>query len=132
MTTQARFHIATHECYEKVISKPFPSAEELLHLDNELIGSWQAALPSFFSEAAILPPKYALCQAVMSWRLRNLRIIMYRSFVIRQALRRRTDSDTASTEAYDRCLAAAKSTIEMIADYWGRQEHNRLSAWYSL
>lgn len=132
VTSQARFHIATHDCYESVISKPFPSAAELLRLDAKHIESFKATMPSFFVEQAAVPPRYALPQAVMAWRLRNLRIIMYRPFVIRRALRRKPDADEASATAYDRCLADAKSTIEMIADFWERYEHNRLSAWYGL
>ncbi|POR36979.1 Regulatory protein GAL4 [Tolypocladium paradoxum] len=132
VATQARFHIATHECYEKVISKPFPSAEELLRLDAEHIESFKATVPSYFVEQAAVPPRYALPHAVMACRLRNLRIIMYRPFVIRRALRRKPDADEASATAYDRCLADAKSTIQMIADFWERHEHNRLSAWYGL
>lgn len=132
VATQARFHIATHECYEKVISKPFPSADELLRLDDTLIESWVATVPQCFSEKTTVPPRYAFPHAVMSWRLRNLRIIMYRPFVIRRALRRKADVDKGSGKAYDRCLADAKSTIEMISDYWKTNEHNRLAGWYCL
>ncbi|KAM5354420.1 hypothetical protein ACJ41O_001069 [Fusarium nematophilum] len=132
VATQARFHIAVHRCYDRIISKPFPSAEELLAMDTAHIQPWQASVPPYFSEGTAVPPKHALSQAVMSWRLRNLRIIMYRPFVIRRALRRRVDADEASGRAYDRCLADAKSTIEMIAEYWSRHEHNRLAAWYVL
>uniref|UniRef100_A0A0L0MZM8 Regulatory protein GAL4 n=1 Tax=Tolypocladium ophioglossoides (strain CBS 100239) TaxID=1163406 RepID=A0A0L0MZM8_TOLOC len=132
VATQARFHIETHECYEKVISKPFPSAEELLRLDSKHIESFRTTVPAYFVEQAAVPPRYALPHAVMAWRLRNLRIIMYRPFVIRRALRRKPDADESSATAYDRCLADAKSTIEMIADFWERYEHNRLSAWYGL
>lgn len=101
-------------------------------MDAELIEPWQATLPAYFSESAQVPARYALCQAVMSWRLRNLRILMYRPFVIRRALRRRPDPDEASTKAYDCCLADAKSTIQIISEYWERQDHNRLAAWYAL
>ncbi|KAL6404585.1 Regulatory protein GAL4 [Ilyonectria robusta] len=132
VATQARFHIATRECYERIISKPFPSADELLRMDSTLIETWQAAIPAYFKEQTLVPPRYALCQAVMSWRLRNLRIILYRPFVIRRALRRRADPDEANSKAYDRCLADAKSSITMIAEYWAHHEHNRLAAWYGL
>ncbi|KAI9163590.1 C6 transcription factor [Paramyrothecium foliicola] len=132
VSTQARFHIATHEIYDRVISKPFPSASELFRLEGSLIESWQAEVPSCFSETAKVPPRYALSQAVMSWRLRNLRIIMYRPFVIRRALRRKADHEESNSKAYERCLADAKSTITMIATFWDQHEHNRLAAWYGL
>lgn len=132
VATQARFHIATHKCYDRVISKPFPTAAELLRLDSELIETWKSSVPAYFSEETTVPAKYAFSQAVMAWRLRNLRIIMYRPFVIRRALRRRADSDEAVTTAYDRCLADAKSTIEKISEFLAHHEHNRLAAWYAL
>lgn len=89
-------------------------------------------MPAYFSETAKLPPRYALPQAIMAWRLRNLRIIMYRPFVIRQALRRKEDPDSAAMKAYERCLRDAKSTIEMIAEFWDSHDHDRLAAWYGL
>ncbi|KAF4993318.1 hypothetical protein FDECE_13433 [Fusarium decemcellulare] len=132
VSTQARFHVAAHRCYEKIISRPFPTAEELLRLDSEHIEPWRVSIPAYFSEQVKVPPRYALSQAVMSWRLRNLRIVMYRPFVIRRALKGRAGSDEASNKAYCRCLSDAKSSIEMIAEYWRGQEPNRLAAWYSL
>lgn len=124
--------MATHECYEKVISKPFPSATELLKLEASVIDTWLASVPSYFDRPADVPPRYALPQAVVDWRLRNLRIIMYRPFVIRRALRRKADQDPSSATAYDRCLADAQATIESISEFWSEHEHNRLSAWYGL
>lgn len=71
----------------------------------------------------------------MQWRYRNLRIIMYRPFVIRTALNARDGRDedsAASMEAYDRCLEDARITINLISQYWSKYEHNRLAAWYAL
>jgi transcriptional regulatory protein GAL4 len=101
-------------------------------MDATLIQPWKDSVPPFFADQAEVPPRYALAQAVMTWRYRNLRIIMYRPFVIRRALRRRAESDPPTEEAYGRCLADAKATVETISDYWNRHEHNRLSAWYGL
>ncbi|KAG9255844.1 uncharacterized protein F5Z01DRAFT_672492 [Emericellopsis atlantica] len=136
VATQARFHMATAECYDRVISKPLPSAAELLRLEQDTIEPWRAAVPPYFAEDIVddttLPPRYALAHAVMAWRLRNLRVIMYRPFVIRRALRRRDEADTASARAYERCLADAESTIAMIAHFWDTRAHDRLAAWYGL
>ncbi|KAF3801578.1 Acetamidase regulatory protein [Colletotrichum gloeosporioides] len=136
--TQASFHIATTPIYTRVISKPLPSADEMLRLDQDLLEPWLSSIPPYFSEAATNPPpppKYALAHAVMSWRYRNLRIIMYRPFVIRRALQardRRADDSPSNTRAYEKCLADAKATITSISDFWDRNEHNRLGAWYAL
>ena len=132
VATQARFHMATYECYDRVISKPFPTAEKLLRLDAEGIEPWQAAVPGYFSDQASIPPRYALAQAIMLWRMQNLRIIMYRPFVIRRALRRREDPDAGAARAYERCLEEAKTTIEMIAEFWDSRDHDRLAGWYGL
>ncbi|KAK7210595.1 hypothetical protein V2G26_017773 [Clonostachys chloroleuca] len=132
VATQARFNTATYQCYDRVISKPPPTAEEMLHMEATHIAPWLASIPSFFKVTAIVPLRYAHAQAVCDWRLRNLRIIMYRPFVIRKSLINGAELDPSSKEAYKRCLADAKSTIVSIAGYWATKEHNRLSAWYGL
>ncbi|KAI1777478.1 hypothetical protein F4818DRAFT_410558 [Hypoxylon cercidicola] len=134
--TQASFHIATISIYNRVISKPFPTAEELLRLDAEHIIPWIQSIPSYFSETAAVPLKFQLSHSVMQWRFRNFRIIMYRPFVIRRALHtrdgRQEDSSAASLEAYETCLDEAKHTISSIASYWEGNEHNCLASWYAL
>ncbi|KAH6682919.1 fungal-specific transcription factor domain-containing protein [Halenospora varia] len=132
--TQASFHMATNRIYARVISKPFPSAKELLQLDDTLIGDWLSNLPLYFTEHAFIPPKYSLAHAVMMWRYRNLRIIMYRPFVIRKALYARNgrDESAESFQAYERCLDEARNSIAAIRDYWSSNEHTRVAAWYAL
>ncbi|KAI0009209.1 fungal-specific transcription factor domain-containing protein [Xylariaceae sp. FL0662B] len=144
VSTQARFHTATRGIYSRVITRPFPEAEELLELDANMIQPWLAGLPSYFTEDNNdVPCVYAFAHAVNQWRYRNLRIIMYRSFVIRSALNSRDrdkdrdsrgdeDCSAASKEACDRCLEDARVTIDMISRYWAQNEHNCLAAWYAL
>ncbi|KAK2056218.1 hypothetical protein LY76DRAFT_607144 [Colletotrichum caudatum] len=132
--TQASFHIATTPIYTRVISKPLPTASEMLKLDQELLEPWRTGVPPYFSETATVPPKYALAHAVMNWRYRNLRVIMYRPFVIRRALQardRRLDDSPDNVRAFEKCLADAKATITSISEFWERNEKNRLSAWYA-
>jgi transcriptional regulatory protein GAL4 len=133
--TQAAFHMATKSIYTRVISKPFPTAKELLHLDDSLIVDWLSKLPLFFAEQAFIPTKYSFAHAVNMWRYRNFRIIMYRPFVIRKAVYARSgriDQSPESYQAYERCLEEARSTITSIQDYWNSNDHNRLAAWYAL
>lgn len=135
VSVQARFHVSTNEIYSRVISKPLPTAEEMLWLDQEFLEPWQANLPPYFNETSTVPPKYAFAHAVMKWRCRNFRIIMYRPFVIRRALNVRegvSEDSGANLRAYNRCLEEAASTINLIADYWSKCEHNNLAAWYAL
>ncbi|GJC81400.1 regulatory protein GAL4 [Colletotrichum liriopes] len=132
---KASFHIATTPIYTRVISKPLPSPDEMLRLDQELLEPWLRGVPQYFSDNATIPPKYSLAHAVMNWRYRNLRIIMYRPFVIRRALQardRRLDDSPNNDRAFEKCLAEAKATITSISEFWERNEHNRLVSWYSL
>jgi hypothetical protein len=127
--------MATYRIYTRVISKPFPTAKELLHLDDTLIGEWLSNIPLYFTEQAFTPPRYSFGHAVMMWRYRNLRIIMYRPFVIRKALyarNGRSDESLESYQAYERCLDEARNTIAAIRDYWAAHEHTRVAAWYAL
>ncbi|KAK0758787.1 hypothetical protein N5P37_008270 [Trichoderma harzianum] len=119
-----------------VHDKPLPSARELLQLEAQCIGSWAEKTPSYFSEAAAIPPNYVFSHSVMQWRWRNFRMIMYRPFVIRRALLarsgRRDNSSPESLQAYERCLEDAKQSILSISAFWATNDHNRLFAWYAL
>lgn len=134
--TQAKFHIATNPIYIRIISKPLPSAKELLQLEARCLEPWAKTTPKYFSEAASVPAKYAFAHCVIQWRWRNFRMIMYRPFVIRRALLarngRKDNLNPESLQAYDRCLYDAKQTIISISDFWASCDHIRLFAWYAL
>ncbi|KAI0969164.1 fungal-specific transcription factor domain-containing protein [Xylaria arbuscula] len=135
LVAQANFHTATTPIYCRVISKPPPSANELLSMESRLIEPWLKSLPSHFSEGTITTIKYRHAHLVMKWRLRNFRIIMYRPFVIRKALNardRRYDESPEDLRAYDICLNQAKETITSISNYVTDTKCNRLEAWYAL
>jgi transcriptional regulatory protein GAL4 len=72
----------------------------------------------------------------MDWRYRNLRIIMFRPFVIRKVLRARVQDvqqlDLATDAAVDRCLAEAKASIISIDNYWNTGRRNCMASWYAL
>ncbi|KAJ9137577.1 Regulatory protein GAL4 [Pleurostoma richardsiae] len=147
---QASFHIATAPIYTRVISKPLPSIEELTHLDQKHLAPWIENVPSYWKEGAPVASRFTLAHAVMTWRYRNFRIIMYRPIVVRRALLHARQSVTKgsgrnnngqlgdyspeSEQAYERCLEDAKFTIESISKYWEENErsHDRLAAWYAL
>ena len=121
--------------YARIISKPFPSAKELVDLDDRRISRWCSDLPPFFAKDYQVPQKYRTSQAIVMWKCQNFRIIMYRPFVIRRLLQSRQDRHEPSLEesqAYDRCLHEALSTIESVNNFWTYQQHSRLGAWYAL
>lgn len=107
-------------------------------MENDLLAPWLAQVPEWFREESVVESRYALAHAVMQWRYRNFRIIMYRPFVIRMALatsrngRMINDAPAAEVHAYNQCLADAEVTIKSISKYWTTNEHNRLAAWYAL
>lgn len=75
---QSKFHMLTNDIYTRVISMPFPSATELIRLDDTLIGKWESSVPTWYRQSSPVPPKFATSHAIMWWRLYNFRIIMYR------------------------------------------------------
>ncbi|KAI1355905.1 fungal-specific transcription factor domain-containing protein [Xylaria sp. FL0043] len=135
LIAQANFHTATTPIYCRIISKPSPSAGELLSMESRLIEPWLKGLPTYFAESTSTPLRYRHAHLVMKWRLRNFRIIMYRPFVIRKALNARDHRYNESPDdlkAYDICLNQAKETIIIISNYVAETECNRLEAWYAL
>jgi transcriptional regulatory protein GAL4 len=138
LRTQANFHLRNMQIYNCLISNPSPPVEKLISLDDELIGGWLGDLPQYFrdDDLLMLNPDFALAHSIGRWRYRNLRIIMYRQFVIRWA--DQTDSSQeqefskAEELATERCFKAAKETIFSIKFFWTYQNQTRLAAWYVL
>jgi transcriptional regulatory protein GAL4 len=133
------FHLATNQIYTRVISTPFPHPKELLELDQRLIGGWLASIPSWYSETAVIPQEFSLSHAVIIWRYRNFRIVMYRPFVIRKALQHRAGTGQKDVfpspeedQAYFCCLKEAESSIKLIHQFSRSNSHTRMSSWYAL
>lgn len=104
-------------------------------MDDQAISGWYLSLPPFFTEEAHIPPEYELSRAIVMWKYRNFKIIMYRPFVIRPFVYARQDCQDncpETAQAYARCLDEARLTILSIELFWNRQEHTRIGAWYAL
>ena len=133
---QSAYHLGTMKIYNRLITSPFPSAVELVTLDDECIGAWLAQVPYYYD--AFPPPEseYALGLGISKWRYRNLRIVMYRPFLVRWALSSSSPGQQSFSSAENltvfRCLDAAKESIVSIEEYWFSRSHSRLSAWYVL
>ncbi|ETN45964.1 uncharacterized protein HMPREF1541_00146 [Cyphellophora europaea CBS 101466] len=134
---QAKFHLATSEIYERLIST-FPSAEEMLQLDDDILGSWLRELPSYFGQDVLQAPRYRLCHAILQWRWRNMRILMYRPYVVRRMVSRAQDAQhSAPSSSWDdtaiqRCLDTAAESVHLITTYWQQEKQNVLACWYAL
>lgn len=140
LRAQATFHLSTCQIYSKIISTPFPSAEELIDLDDRLIGHWLATLPTYFREDVEQAPKFSLCHSILRWRYRNFRILMYRPFLVRQLMARpergaenAQDQDDPNVEiAIQRCLDAARESVELISKFWMQDQRTMMACWYGL
>jgi transcriptional regulatory protein GAL4 len=135
VSDQARFHLMTSEIYARVISLPFPSAQELLQMDDERIIAWHTI---WTVEADKVEARFMLSRSVMEWRYRNLRIIMFRPFVIRKALQARMRQGTtpqlesATDIAVNRCLTESRASILSINMFWSTGHRTCMASWYAL
>ena len=136
LRVQSCYHLKTMGIYNRLISLPSPTSAELVALDDEDIGSWLAHIPRYYSDYPPAGSQYALGIGITKWRYRNLRIVMYRPFLVRWALGLtpydQPSSSSTETLAVFRCLDAARESIFSIEEYWTSRSHSRLSAWYVL
>ncbi|KAJ4020403.1 hypothetical protein NW766_001883 [Fusarium irregulare] len=133
---QSAYHLSTMTVYNRLITSPFPSATELITLDDVCIGSWLAQVPYYYRTVPPPDSEYALGMGISEWRYRNLRIVMYRPFLVRWARSsaQNTQQSLTSSEnlAVFRCLDAAKESVTHIQGYWTSRSHSRLASFYIL
>ena len=140
---QSQFHLATGSIYARLLSTPFPDAKELLDLDDVHIDRFIGSLPAYFAEGVEQAPKYRLCHAILRWRYRNFRILMYRTFVIRHMMLDFNDTrdsqpqveeepNTFDNTAIRRCLDAAAETVDLITTFWQNEKRSMMACWYGL
>jgi transcriptional regulatory protein GAL4 len=116
-------------------TKPYPSAEELIVLDDTIIAPWLASVPSWFAESAEVPLKHRLSHSVLQWKYRHFKTLMYRPFVVKGMLQPQQAGGSGSTQsmsAQQRCLHEAQASIAAIEDFWTNNDRTRLAAWYAL
>lgn len=154
---QSKFHLLTNNLYNRIISKPFPSAKEVLAWDNLYIDKWLSLVPDYYKDDAIVPEQHALAHAIMVWRYKNLRMIIYRPFLIQKVLLSSRgnlqndqspglshhsgssgDGETRSSSrlnmdlACDRCRKESNETIRHMDQHWKTHSHTRMASWYAL
>lgn len=139
LRAQATFHMATSQIYSKIISSPFPSAVELIALDDQLIGRWLFTLPPYFQEHVMQESRFRLCHSILRWRYRNFRILMYRPFLVGRLMARPErggsgvqDGDAQADLAIQRCLNAARESVELISAFWMHEQRSMMACWYGL
>ncbi|KAJ5122030.1 hypothetical protein N7448_003160 [Penicillium atrosanguineum] len=150
---QSQFHLLTNHIYNRVISKPAPSAKQVLEWDDNYITRWLNMVPWYYKESARVPARHALAHSIMTWRYKHLRMIIYRPFLIQKALMTNRSQPSAvlplaegnhprpvensesriyRDTACDRCLKESHETITSIERFWKIEVHTRMACWYAL
>ncbi|ETN37419.1 uncharacterized protein HMPREF1541_08410 [Cyphellophora europaea CBS 101466] len=146
VTTQSSYHLRTMRIYDRLISMPVPTADELTSLDDDCIEGWRKSLPAHYRDEDLpLPSETFLGHSLGRWRYRVMRVVMYRPFLLRWAqngfppldgsgppLPNGTKFTDAENHATKRCLAAADECISCLFRFWTTATHTRLAAWYVL
>lgn len=131
----AGFYLAVVPIYARMATKPYPSAEELIVLDDTILTPWLASVPPCFAESAEIPPKHRLSHSVLQWKYRHFKTLMYRPFVVKGMLQPQQGPSSGLTQsmlAQQRCLDEARASITSIEDFWNNNDRTRLAAWYTL
>ena len=131
----ASFYLAVVPIYARMATKPYPSADDLITLDDTIITPWLASIPPCFADSAEIPPKHRLSHSVLQWKYRHFKTLMYRPFVVKGMLQPQQAGvpDLAQSRlAQQRCQHEAQASIEAIEDFWNNNDRTRLGAWYAL
>lgn len=107
----------------------------MIKMDDELIGDWLSKLPDYFADTDLpLSPQHLLGHTIGRWRLRVMRIIMYRPFFLRwvQEGLHPLQSSVPEHIATSRCFVAARECVEVTSYFWSNATRTRLAAWYTL
>ncbi|KAL3418309.1 C6 transcription factor [Phlyctema vagabunda] len=140
LIAQSKFHYTVKGLYNRLISHPEPTAQELLDLEKP-INTWEESIPSYFqtdspgvqSNNSLLLARYRL-----HWRSWNVRIVLFRPVILRWAAKPWKSNNNAFSETQDeimcrqRCLENARLTINSISDYMLNNISSRLGTWYML
>ncbi|KAL1406806.1 hypothetical protein Q8F55_006213 [Vanrija albida] len=140
---QASFHLCANRIYERVISTPPPSGEEVLELDHD-IRQWHATIPKWFASPVTHDdhfretPWLHFSAHKLFWRYCNLRIILHRRAFLERALQRlplsaiHTGQEELEHTLSSYCLQSAMDTIYDIHDFFKGRKLNTLEKWYGL
>jgi transcriptional regulatory protein GAL4 len=136
LISQVNFTLKTCDLYNRLISKPSPTAEEVLTLDKQIEESIDD-LPSWFLEEQ-RPEKAESWHLVgwyrLHWRYKNLRIIMFRPFILQRLAEadKRATMSPAESECHKICLQNAHETIVSVNEFVTICQLSSISVWYAL
>jgi transcriptional regulatory protein GAL4 len=134
---QSEFHLYTNHISNRLLADPGLSPEAALS-SGRAMDSWCNKLPLYF-QLDLQPSHqlrwYLFARARLWWRFWNLKIIVFRHILLRQAIASRgqvlNSATTPEQEECKRiCVEAARATITSIHQY-STQELTRLEGWYA-
>ena len=138
---QSQFHLATAKIYTCLISSSSQSAEKMLAMDNLCLEKWLNDVPVYYRESVLQPVRFQLSHAILKWRWRNFRILMYRSYLMRRFLTKGHHWNlqnispkpvNVEDQVIQRCFDAAAESIHLITKYWEHERQNVMACWYGL
>lgn len=140
---QSKFCRLTNGIYNRLISKPSPSAEESLEF-NKSIENLMNELPEYFQENALIDTSrqwFVLTRYRLLWRVKNFQVIMFRPFILQRVLlvgdnMQRLQSNLTNSHAEQECrricIQSARETINLVCQFLGTFQHSSISVWYAL
>ena len=126
----------------RLIRSPNPTIEEIRAFDLR-IQDFIDKLPPYMQEEQVKngPVWFIHAANRLRWRCNNLRMVMFRPFLLSAALsasaaRKRGAARPALRPAVKQAIALcrelAKSNIGSITKYWESQEHNQAASWHGV
>lgn len=129
---QTKFTLKTARLYNRLVSKPSPTAEEALGLCRD-VDEFVNTLPLYMTQSAPgLPSWFTFARYRLEWRYRNIRIITSRTFIVDYVLRESFVPSPAEQECMDMCLENAHATIMSVRAYMTKHALTPISEWYAL
>ncbi|KAN0065889.1 hypothetical protein ACQY0O_001020 [Thecaphora frezii] len=125
----------------RLVRAPNPAIEEIRAFDLT-IQDYVDRLPDYMQASGLekSPGGFNHAATRLRWRCNNLRMVMFRPFLLSAALsasvaRRRGAVRPALRPAVKQAIALcrqlAKENVESIAQYWDSHEHNQAASWHA-
>lgn len=133
---QTKFTLKMNPIYNRLISKPSPTANEVLEM-NKQIDNFADALPSYMRDLG-RDDGYMFTRFRLQWRYRNLQIIMFRPFILQRVLSeggKPVPSLNSPEEKVCRrlCLRAAHETIVSVQNFVHTcPQRTSIAVWYAV
>lgn len=140
LIAQCNFSHKTNEIFNRVISRPSPTAIEALEM-NKRIDEFCNDMPEFFKDGSIVDqtkPWLKLAKYKLGWRFRNLRLILFRPFILQRVLSEGDHNplpvmnSPEEKECRRMCLRSAHNTIVSVNEFIQTNEQTPMSVWYTI